>query len=404
MSYLTALRGSKTNVSISPKQKGWGKALETMRLPGGVRTTPVNRVGSLSCSGTGFNTQGWQANLFGGKAAPRKGELVAVVANHSTSHKVILPGVGSMEQVVNVDREGQAKVNSWTPGGYSIWVGQLGGLGVEENVKAGMKAVREMVLEHGITRIYLHAWSRGTEACFQIANQIAKDPKLADVELRIFAHDPVPGPGRFGKYPPLPSIVTRVSFVLASDDTMPLGLFNAILPDVSKVREVFITTMPTNHAGATGIVSNKADSAIGRILRDLVEKDYQEFGGLIDYRLNLSNTHILNQYATIAKEKSTTGGFSQVQRRITYYEGLQAKSTTVGDIRLLQLPDQSNAWVNSHHLLVFKEEFPDIYRAFVEGKSVSDRKALENQILRLHNALPTTFLNLKSIFELARLL
>ncbi len=399
------LRVRPTRFRVNPHrtQVRWSSVLARVNWPFVRGRWRGANFGYVAIAGTAFNTSGQQASKFGWFLKFRKGEIVADMGGRVMSLKSQIPGVGSRERSVHVDPAGVATVSHRTPGDHYTITGQALGWGVDENVNRAHAAVRDMVLEEGVNNILLHAWSRGNEALCKLADRIAKDVDLAGVELRVIGHDPVPGPGRFGEYPALPSIVKQAVYFLADDDAIPLG-FEALLPDVSKVDEVLITTFPADHAGAVGIGASMTDSAIRLIMRDLAEKMVVAAGGDIAYPLNLSNGCILDLYATIAKNKLKLGASSTARRRITWYEGAEVKDTTVGGIRLLQLPDQSNAWVSCHHLLVFRALFPNIYRVFIEGASVQVGKALEDEVMLLCNSHPTTFQNLLPIIRSGHLL
>jgi hypothetical protein len=384
---------------LNPQQNGWWRSLSSMKLPG-ARRSPNTQVALISLNGTAFNTSGQQASLFGDLES-KKNYVVADMAARTDSRKASVPGVGAKEQVMEGDEKGRIVIREHTPGGHSLLVGQALGFGVDENVDLIIETVKNMKKE-GINHLHFQAWSRGNEAALRAIDRIAKDQKLAEgLTMSVFGHDPVPGPLRFGKYPRVPSQVKRCTIVLASEETMPLGLFNAIIPDLRAVPEVFITTFPTNHSGAAGIneVADHSKSAMSRIIRDLSEKSFQEWGGVVEYALNLSNREILNDYATITRRKLQLGGVSNVRRLIHQYEGYTSTATTVANINQLQLPDQTNAWINSHHLLTFNEEFPLLFKVFVAGNGNFDRAALGCEMEKLHHELPTTFDNLQHVFR-----
>ncbi len=385
-------------VSVHAAQRPWNQELARMSVPIAA-ATPNPAFASIVAMGTAYDTAGNQTTPFGGRKIG-KNEIASSLSARSNSRKEIFSGVGAKQVTMHVNPSGGTEIRTRTPGDHAVIPGQVLGLGAGANVSAALDRVKAMHRD-GTRHVHLSSWSRGGEMVSRLASEISRDSHLArDITLSACLIDPTPGPFRTHLWGGgLPAICKRVTVLFSSGKAMP-G-FAALLTNLVRVQNVLITTFPTNHAGVAGIVerTGTANSACARLARDLAEKAYREYGGHLDYSLDLSDVQILNEYASIVRMNSQLGSPSSVRRLINQFNSYAPGATSVSDVRLLQLPDQSDVWVNSHHLLTYKRQYPLTFKTFVAGERVADPDELETEVHKLSRESPMTFGNLGRLLE-----
>ncbi|HHR6132092.1 TPA: hypothetical protein ACS72K_003737 [Providencia alcalifaciens] len=254
------------------------------------------------------------------------GELISTLAQNMTTPQyqdwIIVDGPGSGNL-----REKQKWI---APTEYSNLCGMLRGLGWEENVQHAMAVLtqdtryidtlpvsaeqhkQKMARKKGnsldkITQVNLVGWSRGGVTCHMMANAMLNMPQLSNVNVNIFAVDPVPGLGNFAPHRTLLGRNVRQYCAIYARDEHSIG-FTPTLPIFSPGCLSFIISMSGRHAtlvgnaSATGRNENNSPANFpqpGRIVRHLVEEKLTEWQVSLKHRLMLRAPDILKMYDDI---------------------------------------------------------------------------------------------------------
>ncbi|SON52148.1 hypothetical protein [Vibrio tapetis] len=155
-----------------------------------------------------------------------------------------------------------------------------------------------------ITRVNIVGWSRGGVSCFELANRMQNDRRLRDIEVNIFACDPVPGGmNTFKDYKTLGPNVKQVVCVFAQDERS--LAFKARMPRLHPQTKYYTTLMPGRHATLVGNAHWDGGSGgrndltgPGKVTRDFMEKVLTGWGTRLKQSsmLHLRRANILNYY------------------------------------------------------------------------------------------------------------
>ncbi|RTZ16865.1 hypothetical protein EJ063_08740 [Vibrio aquaticus] len=208
-----------------------------------------------------------------------------------------------------------------------------------------------------ITQLNLIGWSRGGVTCFELANALLKVPSLANINVNIFALDPVPGGmNAFKDYKTLGPNVKQIVCVFAQDERS--LFFKARMPNLHKNTKFYTTLMPGRHGTLVGASRTSGGSkgehlllGPGFITRDFAEKVLASWGTQFKQKstLCLSKEQILELYGKMAKNKAL---YNKMHNKVYTAKNLIVTTTSNRIAAHSNFPgiqqQYSNA-VNRHH-------------------------------------------------------
>src|SRR5215831_6410647 len=259
--------------------------------------------------------------------------------------------------------------------------GVIDGYGWEHNVDHTM-AVLNATIDLPRT-INMVGWSRGAITCFMIAHALLQEPRTGDIEVNIFAFDPVPGPGNFDdpNKVKLPANVKRYRAVVQEDERRKIFkpvLINADEADGCKTR---LYCMPGGHS--TGVFRRKSE--VGLISAYLAQRFLEKHGTQLVSPTRLSARDLCELYAKvrldIEKYQGMGGGFLQMLGRQRRNVANRFQDTSY--------------FINDHHANQFRKTFPQIWSALERGVSQFERAVFDRALKMLEINAPTTYLSLQ---------
>mgnify|MGYP000896361795 CR=1 FL=1 len=243
------------------------------------------------------------------------------------------------------------------------------GNGISRNISKAITFL-EYMADHGRkpSCINLAGWSRGGVTCVRLAQALHANAKLRDIEVNIFAGDPVPGAGRhntwtLSKNYTIPSNVRRYLQVMAMHvDGLKGRLFKPLHPVVANTTRTVagVLPMPGDHsqvvkagmvrAGTASPGAITVDMAI-RFLR-LCGSEGVEAQGLKAFELPAQQIYDYYQqiHASVQSDDGTYGtpkvpGLFNAARSMVRY-------TRKTDANALNLAYMKIGYVNDHHHLL----------------------------------------------------
>jgi hypothetical protein len=219
-----------------------------------------------------------------------------------------------------------------------------------------------------VTRVNAIGWSRGAVSCHMLANALAKDPRLSQIEINIFAIDPVPGPGEFDAHRvQLPRTVRNYFAVYARHELQ--RIFRPTLPAFEgdcRPRGFRTVLMPGVHATPSGdpYVRRHTQRASGKVTRHLAEQCLAEWGTPLNQRLNYDDLRLLAKYDDMLlhdvdyrrKDKDKVKK-ADAQRTIEVRVGNKNKATLLRKVPEFRTNEELGVFVNWHHREVFERLF-----------------------------------------------
>ncbi|MCL9780274.1 hypothetical protein M9194_02365 [Vibrio sp. S4M6] len=159
--------------------------------------------------------------------------------------------------------------------------------------------------ENPITTVNLIGWSRGGVSCFEFANYLYRDPKTRDININIFACDPVPGGrNKFKNYKHLNSNVRQIVCLFAEHERS-TG-FKARMPTLHGSTKSYVSFIPGRHATLVGNAHSdgaKSGLVIAKgpyfITRDFAEKALTGWGTRLRQVTSLTQSELMAIYNRI---------------------------------------------------------------------------------------------------------
>jgi hypothetical protein len=269
------------------------------------------------------------------------------------------------------------KESSWFAGSRGV----IDGYGWEHNVDHAM-AVLQATIDLPRT-INMVGWSRGAITSFMIAHALLQEPRTSNIDVNIFAFDPVPGPGNFDdpNKVTLPANVKRYSAVVQEDEHRKIFKPVLINADEASGCKTKFYYMPGGHS--TGVFRMKSE--VGLISAYLAHRFLQKHGTQLENPIELSARDLCELYAKvrmdIEKYQGMGGGILQMlgrQRR-----------------RVANRFQDTSYFINDHHANQFRKTFPQIWSALEHGVSKFEQVAFERALKMLQLNAPTTYLSLQ---------
>jgi hypothetical protein len=207
----------------------------------------------------------------------------------------------------------------------------------------------------GVTAVNLVGWSRGGVTCIMMANAMRKDPATANLPVRIFANDPVPGAFRFSRKRAVLGPNVREYVAVYSRDERSLG-FAPVIPRLHGTTRRMMLSMPGRHAT---IVGNARDARKanrlpepGRITRDLAEKCLRRWGTPLKNTLDLSADRLLSMYDRILRDDAE---YRALRKQVYTIRERGDRDVGIGTARLISPVAPANPVFGSHFTVDFTE-------------------------------------------------
>jgi hypothetical protein len=217
-----------------------------------------------------------------------------------------------------------------------------------------------------ISTVNAIGWSRGAVTCLMLANALAKstDERLNQIQVNIFAIDPVPGPGKFNKHRVvIPGNVKRYYGVYARHELQ--YIFRPSLPTFEsgyRPEEFKVLLMPGVHASPSGDPyerkQNQQDS--GKVTRHLAEDCLTRWGTPLNQRLGYPDAQLLKCYDDMLRHDPDYRGHLKAKDQDKYRKiriGSKHKHVRVNLVDSFRTGEELGIFVNWHHREVFERQF-----------------------------------------------
>jgi hypothetical protein len=255
-----------------------------------------------------------------------------------------------------------------TPGNKNVVSGLFFGVGTDFNVDSAMTEIAAFA-QRG-QKVNLCGWSRGAVTCFKIANEMAA---MGNVEVNIFAFDPVPGDAKGNKHMwqnlSLGANVNDCVIILAQHERR--KEFHAAVPSLRNPRFV-VDVMPGTHRSILQKTENMG--ACYKVNLDRCAKFLRTHGTRLDYDKWLPDSKILSLYAKMLRKwghyqaagvaEGKWRKWGSADRIIKGFDrdeiGRLTPSSPLGSSR--------NVWaqklpffINGHHAQLFRLKYPRVH-------------------------------------------
>jgi hypothetical protein len=261
--------------------------------------------------------------------------------------------------------------------------GIVTGEGWEHNVEHTMAVLNATV---DLPRVInMAGWSRGAITCFMIAHALYENQRTRSIEVNIFAFEPVPGPGNFDdpNKITLPPNVRNYAAIVEQDERRKIFRPALVTPEEAQGVKAKFYYLPGIHS--TPVFRTKNE--VGLIAAFLAHKFLQKHGTRISGAIQLSPRDLCELYAKVrldmGKYRSNHGGFLQAL-------GVQARKT----VNNMQ---DTEYFVNDHHVHQFRKTFPQIWSALQKGVSPGGESVFDRAAKTLQSFAPTTYLSLQKV-------
>jgi hypothetical protein len=281
--------------------------------------------------------------------------------------KLLLHGVGSLNDPTanRVLRTGDglqgSSGSSWAAGRV---LNMLDGNGIGRNIEKAITFLEYMVDNRQRPRcINMVGWSRGGVTCVRLAQALYENSKLRDIEVNIFAGDPVPGAGRHNtwalskKYAITPNVKKYLQVMAMHVSGLTGLLFKPLHPAVVDAGRTSIGVLPM--PGTHRQVVSAGISSSGKITLDMAVRFLRMCGseGAETKKISefkLANRQIYDYYQQIFHAaQSDDGTFAPpTQPGFLSAIGSTMRYTRNTDARKAGLDYMKIGYVNHHHHLL----------------------------------------------------
>ena len=325
--------------------------------------------------GTGFNRERTE-ELIGYLGSITAGMQAKPQSVTPQDKWMICDGPGSSSQ----GRDPDAK----TPG--SGWLkklrGNLTGHGWEQNVGEAMTIIKFIHASNPITTVNMAGWSRGAVTCHMLSHALADDPATRNIQVNIFAADPVAGPGNRAdpRKNRLPANVASYFAIVAEDENrsimkpVSMGQIQTGVLDGQKIK---VITVPGEHN--TGVMKG---TPLGKLVWFLAHKFLGKHGTELKGGLNLSHVEVCECYAGV---RIYMGNFRDMHGTTGAQLGRDGR-------KIANPFAQHHFWVNDHHLSQFAKAFPVMGRAVTNPNLLANGGfELQQELQRMKTSAPWTY-------------
>lgn len=325
-------------------------------------------VADLARRTVGSENRDWMINDGPGSASHSVGDTASAL-DRSLAAQAKTPGTR--------DPFSGLSQTSWFAGTRGV----ISGYGWEQNVDHTMALLNATIdLPRTINMV---GWSRGAITCFMIAHALQQNPQTSGIEVRIFAFDPVPGPGNFDDPDKvtLPANVKSYAAVVQQDERRKIFKPALIDADHAPGIKTRFYYMPGGHSTAVF----RAKSEVGLIGAYLSHHFLQKHGTRLNNPIHLTARDLCELYSKIRMDitqyQSMGGGFLQLlgRQRRTVPNRFQ----------------DTGYFINDHHASQFRKTFPQIWTALDGGVNAWSQPSFSSALKVLQTNAPTTYLSLQ---------
>ena len=260
--------------------------------------------------------------------------------------------------------------------------GNVTGHGWEQNVADAMTIIKFIHASSPITILNMAGWSRGAVTCHMLSHALHTDPNTKNIEVNIFAADPVAGPGN--RVDPrkntLPPNVRSYTGIVAENENRsimkPVDLGKVLL-ESHEGQKIKVITVPGEHN--SGVMNG---TPLGKLVWFLAHKFLRKHGTELNGGLNLSHVDVCECYAGIrmymSDFRSMHGSTGSLLGRTD--RGIQNKFTL------------HHFWVNEHHASQFMKAFPQMAPCVTNPNLLANGGfALQQELKRMMTGAPWTY-------------
>jgi hypothetical protein len=231
-----------------------------------------------------------------------------------------------------------------------------------------------------LVKVNLCGWSRGAVTCFKIAHEMLAR-NMGNVEVSIFAFDPVPGDAVGNKHMwqnlSLGGNVNDCVIILAQHERR--KEFHAAVPSLRDARFV-ADVMPGNHRSI--LQETEGMGACYKVNLDRCAKFLRDHGTVLNYGAWLPDSQVLALYSKMLRKWGNyeaaghkggmRGKFGSADRIIKGFDRKEiarlTPSSPVGSIRSMaaqKLP----FFINAHHAKTFQVQYPRLHDVLRYGQT-----------------------------------
>ncbi len=318
-------------------------------------------------------------------------ELINLIGNQFLGPKEITEGVDSIGDPDRVhyyidDKNRLQKVRlGKNTQGQRLW-NSLKGIGMQNNVDNLLVKLRWLKSNNRLPQVInMTGWSRGGATSIRQANAIARE--FPSVKINIFAIDPVGGFLKNFSYDNhhLPPAVKSFTATLAENEKRlafaPVD--KSFLTHTNETNVKFLT-FPGIHRDLA-----KFDNDSGIVNADLMLRFLQQHGS-IDKNSELFKAYTMaehekiDRYRSLQSARNTPEEYAlnkkdKIQLSNPLKKQLQSGSNFNFRITTKKYTDYPELFVNSDHEFLFKSRYPNVYAAYFEGRTFTDKMELENE-------------------------
>jgi hypothetical protein len=326
--------------------------------------------------GTGFNRERTD-ELVGYLASITAGMQAKPSSVTPQDRWMICDGPGSSPTGINPDAR--------TPGSglFKKLRGNITGHGWEQNVEDAMTIIKFIHGASPISVINMAGWSRGAVTCHMLSHALAEDSKTQNIQVNIFAADPVAGPGNRAdpRKNTIPRNVSSYFAVVAENENRsimkPVNVGQILMDSQEKGEKVKVITVPGEHN--SGVLNG---TPLGKLVWFLACKFLTKRGTQLSGGISLNHVEVCECYAGIRMYMSDF-------RNMHGSTGAMLGRT---DRNVQNSFAQHHFWVNDHHLNQFAKAFPAMAPAITNPNLLANGGfALQQDLRRMQSSAPWTY-------------
>ncbi|MCW5966583.1 MAG: hypothetical protein KIT83_21270 [Bryobacterales bacterium] len=251
--------------------------------------------------------------------------------------------------------------------------GNITGHGWNQNVHDAMEIIRFIHAGSPISVINMAGWSRGAVTCHMLSNAIAGDQSLRNIQINIFAADPVAGPGNRAdpSKNTIPPNVRNYLAVVAEDENrkimkpVKVGVIQTQSEEIGNQR-VKVISVPGEHNSSV-----MRGTPLGKLVWYLAHKFLSKHGTRLNGGIQLSYVEVCECYAGIRMYMTDFRTMHGTTMGMLGRDGRSVNNNFA----------QHHFWINDHHLSQFAKAFP------LMGAAISNPNLLANGGFRLQQEL-----------------
>lgn len=355
------------------------------------RTHTEELIAKLATITQGAENRDWMINDGVGSHKVKFNRLTATPEQIRLHDMARLPGSRSTQKAI---QQGFTAVNGEARHGTKFfpWIrGTVNGHGWEHNVDHAMDVITSQIMASNVPPavINMAGWSRGAITCIMLAHALYKEPSTRNLQVNIFAADPVAGPGNRVDIDKntLPPNVHRYLGVMQQHEARGLFKPTSIKNFVDVTLDIKDKILPMPGVHNTGVITGKTD--VGIITASLAHHFLMKHGTQLRNPVVLSSLQICELYACIRRKHKKYEKMSFNFQRIL---GTHKRTNHAFSVSGAGTDDY---FINEHHIKHFRQTFP-ISCQRLHGMVFNPKQA-QDECARMSRQAPETYRSLEII-------